>query len=394
MERAVEEMPVEGFGKPSFEGEVLNESPTPSPSPSPTTSPLQSLPPVPTTDPEAERNQDARTAQPVAYLVASPSAAPSAGRRVSMAADRRRRITLFLLGFAAVGLAAGYALKAPCISGDWNDGKQYRRLCYSDIVPLYGARGLSEGRFPYLDSTAETRAAHQDVEYPAGTGLYFGVVAKTTTTLVSFFNANAVGLALMGLATAWALSAMARDRETRAPVRARTAADPVRVPQLGSAGRRLRDARPLRVLARSRRLDGFAARARRSDEALSGVPPAGSRAGGVATRREAAVADGRRIRARCGGVERPAVDRELRRLEVPVGFPEQPGAELRDRMVHGVPSCPSRLLRARHLVSDLRERGVRASLLDRHRACSSPSSPGANVRGRTRSASGSSSCSC
>jgi uncharacterized membrane protein len=130
---------------------------------------------------------------------------------VSTAADRRRRITLFLLAFAAVGLAAGYALKAPCISGDWNDGKQYRRLCYSDIVPLYGARGLSEGRFPYLDSTAETRAAHQDVEYPAGTGLYFGIVAKTTTTLVSFFNANAVGLALMGLAAAWALSSMARD---------------------------------------------------------------------------------------------------------------------------------------------------------------------------------------
>jgi uncharacterized membrane protein len=130
---------------------------------------------------------------------------------VSIAADRRRTITLFLLGFAAVGLAAGYALKAPCISGDWSDGKQYRRLCYSDIVPLYGARGLSEDRFPYLDSTAETRAAHQDVEYPAGTGLYFGVVAKTTTTLVSFFNANAVGLALVGIGTAWALASMARD---------------------------------------------------------------------------------------------------------------------------------------------------------------------------------------
>lgn len=114
----------------------------------------------------------------------------------------RRTLTIFLLGIAAAGLAAGFLLKAPCTAGDWRDGKQYRRLCYSDIVPLYGARGLSEGRFPYVDA---------DLEYPAGTGLYLGAVAKTTTTLVSFVNANAVGLALMGLGVAWALAVMTRD---------------------------------------------------------------------------------------------------------------------------------------------------------------------------------------
>ncbi|MGH2793431.1 MAG: glycosyltransferase 87 family protein [Actinomycetota bacterium] len=117
------------------------------------------------------------------------------------AADRRT-LTLFLIGIAALGLAAGYALKSPCASGDWADGKQYRRLCYSDIVPLYGARGLADGRFPYIDA---------DLEYPAGTGLYVGLIAKTSSTLVSFVNANAVGLALMGLGTAALLAAMARD---------------------------------------------------------------------------------------------------------------------------------------------------------------------------------------
>ena len=126
------------------------------------------------------------------------------------AADRRR-LTYFLLGFAAVGLTAGFLLKLPCASGDWSDGRQYRRLCYSDIVPLYGPRGLAEDRFPYLDSTEETRRAEQDVEYPAGTGLYLGAVAKTTSTLVSFVHANEIGLALMGLGAVAVLAAMALD---------------------------------------------------------------------------------------------------------------------------------------------------------------------------------------
>ena len=114
----------------------------------------------------------------------------------------RRTIVLFLIGVTAAGLAAGYALKAPCASGQWEDGRQYRRLCYSDIVPLYGARGLAERQFPYIDA---------DLEYPAGTGLYVGLVAKTVSTLVAYVTANAVGLALMGIGTGAILAAMARD---------------------------------------------------------------------------------------------------------------------------------------------------------------------------------------
>lgn len=123
----------------------------------------------------------------------------------------RRRIALILLGFTIVGLAAAYALKAPCRSGDWRDGRQYRRLCYSDIVPLYAPRGLADDRFPYVDSTAETREAREDVEYPAGTGLYLGLIAKAVDGLGAFFDANATGLALMGLVATAVLAAMARD---------------------------------------------------------------------------------------------------------------------------------------------------------------------------------------
>jgi len=111
---------------------------------------------------------------------------------------------------AFAGLAAGYALKAQCLNRNW-DGIQYRRSCYNDVVPLYFGRGLEQKRFPYFDSTVQSRAAHQDLEYPAGTGLYVGTVARTVSTANGFFNANAIGLALMGLAAAFALIAMALE---------------------------------------------------------------------------------------------------------------------------------------------------------------------------------------
>ncbi|MFY9587609.1 MAG: glycosyltransferase 87 family protein [Actinomycetota bacterium] len=120
-------------------------------------------------------------------------------------------IALALVVASAVGLAAGYALKAQCNTPRVWDGYQFRHSCYNDVLPLYAARGLEARRFPYIHSTAETRAAQQDLEYPVGTGLYVGNVAMTTTTPNGFFNANAVGLALMGIATTLVLAAMALD---------------------------------------------------------------------------------------------------------------------------------------------------------------------------------------
>jgi uncharacterized membrane protein len=115
-----------------------------------------------------------------------------------------------LVAISAAGLAGGYAMKAQCLNRPW-DGIQFRRLCYNDVQPLYFARGLNEKRFPYIHSTAASRAGQKDLEYPSGTGLYLGVVAATVDTPNGFFNANAVGLVLMGLAAAMALTAMALE---------------------------------------------------------------------------------------------------------------------------------------------------------------------------------------
>jgi uncharacterized membrane protein len=117
---------------------------------------------------------------------------------------------ILLVGIAGAGLAAGYALKAQCNNRAW-DGIQYRRSCYNDVLPLYYARGLNEKRFPYIHSTEQTRRDQKDLEYPVGTGLYVGTVAETTRTGTGFFNANAVGIALMGLAAAASLAALALE---------------------------------------------------------------------------------------------------------------------------------------------------------------------------------------
>ena len=61
-------------------------------------------------------------------------------------------ITLgIVLAALAATLAVGAIHKAPCAGGDWGDGRQYRLLCYTDIVPLFGTEQLAGGRLPYLD---------------------------------------------------------------------------------------------------------------------------------------------------------------------------------------------------------------------------------------------------
>jgi uncharacterized membrane protein len=70
--------------------------------------------------------------------------------------------------FTVVVLALAWAKQAPCSSGDWTGSKQYTHFCYSDTVPLFGLRGLSEGQVPYFQSP---------LEYPVLTGAFMWVAA-------------------------------------------------------------------------------------------------------------------------------------------------------------------------------------------------------------------------
>ncbi|MDQ4005772.1 MAG: glycosyltransferase 87 family protein [Actinomycetota bacterium] len=108
-----------------------------------------------------------------------------------------RRVRLgIVFGVTALSLALGWAQKSPCL-GSWADGRQYTRLCYSDVVALYASddrdRGLDEDRFPYVDGQNE---------YPVLTGMTMWVAALPATSYASFFLWTSVLLTGGALVTA------------------------------------------------------------------------------------------------------------------------------------------------------------------------------------------------
>ena len=124
-----------------------------------------------------------------------------------------RQIGLGLVLAALAGtLAAGFAVKAPCASGDWADGRQYTKLCYSDIVPLLRAEELTGDRLPFLEACEETQSGACD-EYPV-----LSMWAMRLTAWVSgpnvgaFFTANVALLTIAAFVTTLCLYLMVGGR--------------------------------------------------------------------------------------------------------------------------------------------------------------------------------------
>lgn len=106
-----------------------------------------------------------------------------------------RRIGLgVVFACLAATLTLGLVVKAPCASGDWSDGRQYTRLCYSDIVPLLGTEQLSGGRLPYLDR-CEPSEGECD-EYPVLSMYAMRLAAWVSDGIPGFFYANVVLLTI------------------------------------------------------------------------------------------------------------------------------------------------------------------------------------------------------
>jgi uncharacterized membrane protein len=123
-----------------------------------------------------------------------------------------------LLALAAFTMLLGYGEKLPCADGQWVASKQYTHACYSDVIPLWGAEGLSTGAVPYRDHA---------VEYPVLTGGFMWATAELTrgwhavaergilpgqNESVMFGVLTCVLLALCGLVTAAATAAAAGRR--------------------------------------------------------------------------------------------------------------------------------------------------------------------------------------
>lgn len=132
-------------------------------------------------------------------------------------------------------LAAGWLVKAPCIQQypgpdgglalDWQAGRQYVAMCYSDIVTLYGDHRLAGGELPYKthwetsDEGSPTPTKHY-MDYPVVTGFFLWATARLTVRYgalaahfglpsalpeVLFFDITAGFLAMAWLVVVWAV---------------------------------------------------------------------------------------------------------------------------------------------------------------------------------------------
>ncbi|WP_158880067.1 glycosyltransferase family 87 protein [Amycolatopsis anabasis] len=149
------------------------------------------------------------------------------------------RVVLLL---AMLTLVFGWFGKAGCIQQftndqgqaelDWRSGRPYVAMCYSDIVPLYGAERLNNpDTFPYatkwVDDEGTPNAHDRYMEYPVLTGLFQWVNAKLThgwlaiagsgwlpsaIPVAVYFNITAFFLAVAWLATVWAVNRIAGRR--------------------------------------------------------------------------------------------------------------------------------------------------------------------------------------
>ena len=97
-----------------------------------------------------------------------------------------------VLGITLLTLAFGYLLKLPCLTGPW-DGRQYTRLCYSDVMAL-SAIG-EDGTPPSVEAE----------KYPAGTNYLMRLVSLPAKSFVSFFNWTALLWTGAALFTSWVL---------------------------------------------------------------------------------------------------------------------------------------------------------------------------------------------
>lgn len=115
--------------------------------------------------------------------------------------------TALVVCVCAVTLTAGWALKAGC-QGPW-DGRQYRILCYNDIQPLYGARRIDRGIFPYIHGDlVGGELTGGAIEYPVLTGTFMWASGFMAADANAYLRISALLLAPFGLLIAGVLARM------------------------------------------------------------------------------------------------------------------------------------------------------------------------------------------
>jgi uncharacterized membrane protein len=99
----------------------------------------------------------------------------------------RTRALLALAIFAAL---LSFTKFSHCEGINWATPGQYIHACYSDLPSLFGERGMDDNTWPYASDT-------NSVEYPVLTGLVMYATSFVAHSPISYFNFNALLLALL-----------------------------------------------------------------------------------------------------------------------------------------------------------------------------------------------------
>ncbi len=141
--------------------------------------------------------------------------------------------TRLILLFVAMTFALGMVQKNPCYDVNWRDpGVTYSRMCYSDLPFLYTGRGFADQGFPYTEDL-DSRSRYEAMEYPVGISYWAWATAKLAYVVNGspdleprfatpadevaadltvqreiriFVIINALGFALLAIASAWLLT--------------------------------------------------------------------------------------------------------------------------------------------------------------------------------------------
>ncbi|MDG4763076.1 glycosyltransferase 87 family protein [Solwaraspora sp. WMMD406] len=118
-----------------------------------------------------------------------------------------------VLALVCLSLALHWVQKSPCMDGAWQNNVQYNRFCYTDVLALYYAEGLNEGKIPYLD---------HPVEYPVVTGYFMGILGLPVHAIGAdrpelnqamwFYNLNALVLCALAVAAVATILSLRRRR--------------------------------------------------------------------------------------------------------------------------------------------------------------------------------------
>ncbi len=138
----------------------------------------------------------------------------AARREISIGRDRlrsrynkRAASTAMWVSLAVVVVA--YYFKGQCLQPI--EGRDlYQRLCYSDLPPLYGLRGIADHVFPYVNARLEGGGLVDGaIEYPVLTGLFMWFSGLLVENHEQYFVVSALTMGPLAFVVAYLLGRLA-----------------------------------------------------------------------------------------------------------------------------------------------------------------------------------------